>query len=122
VVATALSDAALAGVAAVGRLSKAAEEEADRTTQGNRGYGSFGVDFVCADGGRVMVVALTQAQRHAAGHVTGTADVFEGALAADVDDEADSYQYRKRSRRPLSAERRIRRRRSTDALHAAGLA
>jgi 2-methylfumaryl-CoA isomerase len=93
----ALSDVALAGVANLGWLSEAAERGRERPRHGNHVYGSFGVDFACADGQRVMVVALTEGQWDALRKVTGTAEVFdalETALAADLTQESERYRLR----------------------------
>jgi 2-methylfumaryl-CoA isomerase len=93
----ALSDVALAGVANLGWLSEAADRRDDRPRHGNHVYGSFGVDFNCADGTRVMVVALTEGQWSALRTVTGTAPVFaalEKALDVDLNDEAERYRLR----------------------------
>ena len=93
----ALADVALAGVANLGWLSEAAERGRDRPRHGNHVYGSFGVDFACSDGQRVMVVALTPGQWSALMSVTGTADVFaalEHALDADLTLEAERYRLR----------------------------
>ncbi|MCD0449130.1 CoA transferase [Actinocorallia sp. API 0066] len=93
----ALSDVALAGVANLGWLSEAAERGTGRPRQGNHLYGTFGVDFACADGERVMVVALTPGQWRAVCTATGTTDVFaalEPALGVDLTDEADRYRVR----------------------------
>lgn len=93
----ALSDVALAGVANLGWLSEAAERGHERPRHGNHVYGSFGVDFACSDGNRVMVVALTPAQWNALVSVTGTGDVFaalEPALDADLSSETERYRLR----------------------------
>jgi 2-methylfumaryl-CoA isomerase len=93
----ALSDVALAGVANLGWLSEAAERGGERPRHGNHVYGSFGVDFACSDGERVMVVALTEGQWGALKSVTGTGEVFaalETALAADLTKEAERYRLR----------------------------
>lgn len=93
----ALADVALAGVANLGWLSEAAERGADRPRHGNHVFGSFGVDFACSDGGRVMVVALTQKQWTALKLVTGTEELFaalEVALEADLSREAERYRLR----------------------------
>lgn len=93
----ALSDVALAGVANLGWLSETTERAGERPRHGNFVYGSFGVDFVCSDGHRVMVVALTEGQWSALCDVTGTREVFaalEVALGADLTDEADRYRLR----------------------------
>ncbi|RZT86763.1 2-methylfumaryl-CoA isomerase [Pseudonocardia sediminis] len=93
----ALADVALAGVANLGWLSEAAERGGERPRHGNHVYGSFGVDFACSDGPRVMVVALTPAQWAALRTVTGTEEVFaalEQALDADLTAESDRYRLR----------------------------
>ena len=93
----ALADVALAGVANLGWLSEAAERGRDRTRLGTHVYGSFGVDFACSDGQRVMVVALTEGQWAALKSVTGTDDVFaalEHALGADLTSESERYRLR----------------------------
>ena len=93
----ALSDVALAGVANLGWLSEAAERGRERPRHGNHVYGSFGVDFACSDGQRVMVVALTEGQWDALRKVTGTTEVFgalEAALDADLTQESERYRLR----------------------------
>jgi len=93
----ALSDVALAGVANLGWLSEAAERGTERPRHGNHVYGSFGVDFACSDGQRVMVVALTPGQWSALTSVTGTNEVFaalEQALSADLTQESERYRLR----------------------------
>ncbi|MEU6699725.1 CoA transferase [Pseudonocardia sp. NPDC046786] len=93
----ALSDVALAGVANLGWLSEAAETGHERPRHGNHVFGSFGVDFACSDGRRVMVVALTPGQWNALITVTGTGAVFaalETALGADLTDETERYRLR----------------------------
>jgi len=93
----ALADVALAGVANLGWLSEAAERGQDRPRHGNHVYGSFGVDFACSDGQRVMVVALTPGQWTALTSVTGTQAVFaalEQALGADLASESERYRLR----------------------------
>lgn len=93
----ALADVALAGVANLGWLSEVAERGRERPRHGNHVYGSFGIDFACSDGRRVMVVALTEGQWAALRTVTGTADVFaalEAALGADLARESERYRLR----------------------------
>lgn len=93
----ALADVALSGVANLGWLSEAQERGADRPRHGNHVYGSFGVDFACRDGRRVMVVALTERQWQALCGVTGTRAVFDAlqtAMDADLAREADRYRLR----------------------------
>lgn len=93
----ALADVALAGVANLGWLSEVAERGRERPRHGNHVYGSFGVDFACSDGRRVMVVALTPGQWTALMTVTGTGGVFtalERALDADLTLESERYRLR----------------------------
>lgn len=93
----ALADVALGGVANLGWLSEAQDRGAGRPRHGNHVYGSFGVDFACRDGRRVMAVALTERQWEALCEVTGTRAVFDAleiALGADLAREADRYRLR----------------------------
>ncbi len=93
----ALSDVALAGVSNLGWLSEAELRGADRPRHGNHLYGSFASDFATADGGRVMVVALTEGQWKALREATGTAEVFaalETALGTDLRQEEERYRHR----------------------------
>jgi 2-methylfumaryl-CoA isomerase len=93
----ALADVALAGVSNLGWLSEAELRGADRPRQGNHLYGSFGVDFGCRDGQRVMVVALTEGQWSGLQKATGTAEVFAAlATALDVDLRREEERYRHR--------------------------
>jgi 2-methylfumaryl-CoA isomerase len=93
----ALADVALAGVANLGMLTEAQVRGAERPRHGNHVYGSFGADFACSDGQRVMTVALTEKQWAALVSVTGTKEVFaalEPALNADFTQESDRYRLR----------------------------
>ena len=93
----ALSDVALAGVSNLGWLSEAELRGGDRPRHGNHLYGSFASDFATADGGRVMVVALTEGQWKALKEATGTAEVFaalEAALGTDLRQEQERYRHR----------------------------
>lgn len=92
----ALEDVALAGVANLGWLSEV-RERGDRPRHGNYLYGSFGTDFVTADGGRVMVVALTPRQWQSLCSATEVAQTVVGLqdlLGVDFGDEAQRYVYR----------------------------
>jgi 2-methylfumaryl-CoA isomerase len=93
----ALADVATAGVANLGWLAEAELRGSERPRHGNHVYGSFGVDFETKDGGRVMVVALTEHQWRALRQVTGTEEVFhalEQALDVDFNLESDRYRLR----------------------------
>lgn len=52
------------------------QRQGERPLHCNHVYGSFGTDFACADGTRVMVVALTAGQWAALTSATGTDRVF----------------------------------------------
>jgi 2-methylfumaryl-CoA isomerase len=93
----ALSDVAAAAVANMGWLSEVVSRGSNRPRHGNYMFGSFGVDFACSDGERVMVVALTEGQWDALRRVTGTEGVFaalERALDADLTLESERYRLR----------------------------
>ncbi|WP_420969484.1 CoA transferase [Bradyrhizobium sp. B120] len=57
-----LSDVAAATLGTLGQIAEVAISGADRPKFGNSLYGAFGRDFGCADGKRVMIVALTSKQ------------------------------------------------------------
>jgi 2-methylfumaryl-CoA isomerase len=93
----ALADVALAMAGNLGFLAEAQVNGASRERTGNYLYGGFGRDFGCADGGRLMVVALTARQWRDLVTLTGTAGAvtaLEGALRADFSDEGDRFEYR----------------------------
>lgn len=92
----ALADVALAMAGNLGFLAEA-QAGVDRGRVGNHVYGSFGRDFTCLDGGRVMVVALTARHWRDLVAVTGTAApvrALEEGLVADFTREGDRYTYR----------------------------
>lgn len=92
----ALSDVALATAGNLGYLADAALGRA-REPDGNFVYGAFGGDFATADGGRVMVAALTPRQWHALLAVTGAADAVaavERRAGADFATDGDRYRCR----------------------------
>ncbi|WP_051266407.1 CoA transferase [Nakamurella lactea] len=93
----ALSDVALATAGNLGLLAEAQVNGVDRPRVGNHMYGSFARDFACADGGRIMVVALTQ--RHwrdlvALTDIANLVSALEAALSVDFSLEADRYTHR----------------------------
>src|ERR1700722_1985179 len=93
----ALADVALAGVSNLGWLAEAELRGADRPRQGNHLYGSFGIDFACGDGQRVMVVAMTEGQWAGLQKATGTAKcsgALEAALDVDLHREEERYRHR----------------------------
>lgn len=58
----ALKDVAAAALGHLGLIGDAAVNRRDRQKAGNALYGAYGQDFVCACGGRVMVIGLTGRQ------------------------------------------------------------
>jgi 2-methylfumaryl-CoA isomerase len=93
----ALYDVALAMAGNLGFLAEAQINRVVRKRLGNYLYGGFARDFGTADGGRVMVCALTS--RHWADllRVTGMRDVvaaLEQSLGADFRVEDDRFEYR----------------------------
>ncbi|MET3860411.1 2-methylfumaryl-CoA isomerase [Dietzia sp. 2505] len=92
-----LDDVALATAGALGYLTEPQVDGSSRPAVGNYVYGTFGKDFTTADGGRVMVVALTTRHFHDLARLTGTrdaVDALESATGADFGTEADRYSYR----------------------------
>lgn len=57
-----LSDVAMATLGHLGQVAEVATSGRDRPRMGNELYGSFGRDFVTADGRRVMIIAITVRQ------------------------------------------------------------
>jgi 2-methylfumaryl-CoA isomerase len=57
-----LGDVAMATLGNLGQIAEVATSGADRPRHGNTLYGSFGRDFVTADGERIMVIAITPRQ------------------------------------------------------------
>ena len=76
----ALSDVALAAVAALGHVGEAQVNGTERQRLGNELYGAFGRDFVTADGRRVMAIAISPKQWRSLLAATDTAAPAE-ALA-----------------------------------------
>ncbi|MEL6914709.1 MAG: CoA transferase [Pseudomonadota bacterium] len=58
----ALKDVAAAALGHLGLIGDAVVNRRDRAKAGNALYGAYGQDFVCACGGRVMVIGLTGRQ------------------------------------------------------------
>lgn len=96
-VTAALSDVMLATVGHLGYVGDVHVNGRSRPAIGNDLYGSFGRDFVAADGRRVMIIALTPRQWRAIGRATGLADALAmiGAmLQVDLDTETGRYEAR----------------------------
>lgn len=93
----ALKDVALAMLGHLGILAEVQVNGHDRPKVGNALYGAYGQDFVCADGVRVMVVALTDRQWRGLVEVTGTAEAMaaiEAASGLPLADEGNRYRLR----------------------------
>ncbi|MFI6735411.1 CoA transferase [Nonomuraea sp. NPDC050451] len=94
----ALEDVALAAAGSLGYLAEAQLNGTSRERIGNHVYGTFGRDFATADGGRLMVVALTD--RHwrdllAATGLTGVVSALAAALGVDLGAESERYRHRR---------------------------
>lgn len=93
----ALADVAAAHVAHLGWLAEAAERGGDRPRLGNHMFGAFGVDFACADGRRVIAVAITRQQWRDLVHMTETGAVFDAlgtTTEAHFDVEGERFEHR----------------------------
>ena len=93
----ALADVALAMAGNLGFLAEAQVNHVQRQRIGNYLYGGFARDFICADGGRLMVVALTS--RHwrdllLVTDMVGPATALETSLGVDFSVEDDRFEYR----------------------------
>ncbi len=76
-----LKDVAAAAMGHLGLIGDAHLNSAERGKSGNALYGAYGQDFVCACGGRVMVIGLTRRQWSLLIKVTESADAM-AALSA----------------------------------------
>lgn len=91
----ALADIAFATVGNLGYIAEVQVNGADRPRLGNDVYGTFGRDFLTADGRRVMVVAFTQKQWDALLDATGTRAsiaALEKKSKRDFRKETDRYE------------------------------
>lgn len=90
----ALKDVGLAMLGHLGFLGEATLHGQDRARYGNYLFGAYGRDLVTADGRRVMVVGLTDAQWRALVAATDSADAM-GALGTqlrlDLSDEGNRF-------------------------------
>ncbi len=73
----ALKDVALAMLGNLGIIGEVTINEYDRPKFGNSLYGAYAQDFVCGDGRRVMIAAITSRQWEGLGTATGLAAEFE---------------------------------------------
>lgn len=94
----ALADVALGLLASLGFLDEEGYAVEPRRRDGNYLYGSFGRDFLLADGARIMVVALTGRQWRALVAALGLAEEIkrlEGSSGLDLDREGDRFRLRR---------------------------
>lgn len=93
----ALKDTALAMLGNLGIIAEASINGSDRPKMGNSLFGAYAQDFVCQDGQRVMVVALTDRQWRNLKAATGTeaalADLAQ-RLNSDLDQEGTRFIHR----------------------------
>lgn len=95
----ALADVALATMGHLGYIAEAEINKVGRPSMGNHVFGTFGHDFPCRDGRRVMVVGVSPNQWQALVKVTATEstiDALEQELKLDFKKEGDRFQARER--------------------------
>lgn len=93
----ALADVALATMGHLGYLAEAEVNGSGRQAVGNHVFGSFGHDFVCKDGRRVMVVGVSLNQWQALVDITaiaGRLDALARQLQLNFADEGDRFRGR----------------------------
>lgn len=93
----ALKDTALAMLGNLGIIAEASINGSDRPKMGNSLFGAYAQDFLCQDGHRVMVVALTDRQWRNLKAATGAeANITDLAqrLNADLDQEGERFIHR----------------------------
>jgi 2-methylfumaryl-CoA isomerase len=93
----ALKDMALAMLGNLGIIGEVTINGYDRPKMGNSLYGAYAQDFRCRDGGRVIVVALTNRQwdnLQAATHTKADFDALASNLQADLNLEGERFKHR----------------------------
>jgi 2-methylfumaryl-CoA isomerase len=93
----ALADVALATMGHLGYIAEAEVNGEARLPMGNHIFGTFGHDFACSDGGRVMIVGVSPNQWKAIVKVTASEQqvaALEESLALDFRKEGDRFQAR----------------------------
>ena len=93
----ALKDMALAMLGNLGIIGEVAINGVDRPKYGNSLYGAYAQDFVCKDGGRVIVVALTIRQwdnLKAATHTQAAFDELTAKLGVNLSLEGERFKHR----------------------------
>ena len=95
----ALADVALAVMGHLGYIAEVEMNGTGRQPVGNHVFGSFGYDFACRCGRRVMIVGVSPRQWRAIVTVTGTGDevsALEKELRMDFDREGDRFRAREK--------------------------
>ena len=95
----ALADVALATMGHLGFIAEAQINRKTRQPVGNHIYGTFGHDFECKDGHRVMVVGVSLNQWKALIKVTNTENQIvslEKELTLDITNEGDRFKARRK--------------------------
>jgi 2-methylfumaryl-CoA isomerase len=93
----ALKDMALAMLGNLGIIGEVTINGYDRPKMGNSLYGAYAQDFLCRDGGRVIVVALTNRQWDNLQAQTGTKadmDALARRLDSDLGLEGERFRHR----------------------------
>ncbi|MBI1238299.1 MAG: 2-methylfumaryl-CoA isomerase [Alphaproteobacteria bacterium] len=109
----ALKDMALAMLGNLGIIGEVTINQYDRPKMGNSLYGAYAQDFVCKDGARVIVVALTVRQwdnLRAATHTQLAFDELAAKLGVKLSLEGERYKHRNAITevlRPFFAARRV---------------
>lgn len=95
----ALADVALAVMGHLGYIAEVETSGTGRQPVGNHVFGSFGYDFACRCGRRVMIVGVSPRQWRAIVAVTGTGDevsALEKELRMDFNREGDRFRAREK--------------------------
>ena len=101
-----LPDVALATMGHLGYLAEAEVNKESRQPVGNHVFGSFGHDFTCKDGERVMIVGVSPNQWKAIVRVTQTpvqVAELETSLGLNFRNEGDRLQGTRRTEGTLPA-------------------
>ena len=93
----ALKDVGLAMLGHLGMIAEVMVNDDDRARYGNYLFGAFGRDFATRDGGRAMVVGLTDMQWNTLVKATGIADAVRDVAALlqlDLSEEGNRFRAR----------------------------
>ncbi len=92
-----LMDVAASTIGHLGMIAEATVQDEPRGKAGNALYGAYGQDFVCACGGRVMVIGLTHRQWCGLLKATETSEAMKAAerrAGCSFDDEGNRWAHR----------------------------